>query len=61
VIASKPEALVVAVAVSLTVWDGLIANTTFAVLVIPPPDPEIVSVKDPVGELPGMVTVSVDE
>jgi hypothetical protein len=34
---------------------------TLATLVIPPPDPVMVSVNEPVGALFGMVTVSVDE
>ena len=34
---------------------------TFATLVIPPPDPVMVRVNEPVGALAGMVTVSVEE
>ena len=34
---------------------------TFAVCVIPPPDPVIVRVNEPVGVLVGIVTVSVEE
>jgi hypothetical protein len=34
---------------------------TFASLVIPPPDPVMVRVNEPVGALVGMVTVSVEE
>ena len=37
------------------------ARITFATLVIPPPDPVIVRVNDPVGTLLGRVTVSVEE
>ena len=37
------------------------ARITFAVLVIPPPDPVTVRVNEPVGALLGMVTVSVEE
>jgi hypothetical protein len=37
------------------------AKITFATLVIPPPDPVMVKVNEPVGALAGMVTVSVEK
>jgi hypothetical protein len=51
------------VSVWVVVWvgAGLITRTTLATLEIPPPDPVMVSVNDPVGELAGMVSVRVDE
>ena len=39
----------------------MITRTTFASRLIPPPDPVMVNVNDPVGELPGIVRVSVVE
>jgi hypothetical protein len=36
-------------------------KTTFATLVNPPPDPVMVNVNDPVGELAGIVSVRVEE
>ena len=42
------------------VCDGLMARSTFATLLMPPPDPVMVNMNEPVGELLGMVTVSVE-
>lgn len=39
----------------------MIIRTALATLVNPPPDPVMVSVNDPVGELAGIVSVSVEE
>ena len=44
-----------------SVCDGLMVRITLATLVIPSPDPVIISVNDPVGELPGMAIVRVEE
>jgi hypothetical protein len=51
------------VSVWVVVWvgAGLMTRTTLATLVSPPPDPVIVSVNDPVGELAGIVSVRVEE
>jgi hypothetical protein len=40
---------------------GLMTKIALANLSIPPPDPDMVSVNEPVGELLGMVSVSVEE
>ena len=47
--------------VVVCVCPGLMFSTTLATLVIPPPDPVMARVNVPVGELLGMLRVSVVE